>query len=61
MYLYNRGRAAAMVAAGRAAGWSVEGRPQLAFRNSAPQRRLYLDPVTAGRGVDSYVRRWSGS
>jgi hypothetical protein len=59
-YLYDHGRASAMIDAGRAAGWSVEGRPQLAFRNSAPRRRLYLEPVTAGSEVDAYARRWSG-
>jgi hypothetical protein len=59
-YLYDRGRAQAMVDAGRAAGWTVEGRPQLAFRNSAPPLRLYLEPVTGVEAVDRYVRRWSG-
>jgi hypothetical protein len=43
------------------------GAAQLAFRNSAPGLRLYLEPVTDdarvdqdGR-VDEYVRRWSGA
>jgi hypothetical protein len=59
-YLYNEGRAEAMVRAGRAAGWAVEGRPQLAFRNSAPPLRLYLQPVTEPDEVDGYAARWSG-
>jgi hypothetical protein len=60
-YLYQGARATAMVATGRSNGWSVEARPQLAFRNSAPRLRLYLQPVVADTAVDEYVRRWSGA
>jgi hypothetical protein len=60
IYLYDRGRAKGMVNAGRESGWSVEGRPQLAFRNSSPQLRLYLEPVAVPDAVDRYVGRWSG-
>jgi hypothetical protein len=56
-YLYAEGRAEALIAAALSAGWTVKGSPHLGFWNSAPQLRLYLDPVD---DVGDYVRRWAG-
>lgn len=57
-YLYSEGRAKALVAAARDAGWSVQATPHLAFRNARETQRLYMD--TEDIDVDEYVRRWSG-
>src|SRR3954471_10724728 len=56
-YLYGNRLAGPMLAAARERGWTTESAPQLAFRNAAPARRVYLDrPVTA----EEYARRWEG-
>jgi hypothetical protein len=56
-YLYDAGRAAAMIATASERSWSVTANPHLAFRNSAATRRLYLNPSV---DADEYARRWEG-
>lgn len=56
-YLYESGRAQAMLAAARERGWDAEPSPHLAFFNSRPSQRLYMRPDIA---VEDYARRWEG-
>lgn len=57
-YLYESGRAQAMLSAARDCGWDAEPSPHLAFFNSRPSQRLYMSPdITA----EEYARRWSAS
>jgi hypothetical protein len=56
-YLYSGERAQGLLAAASEAGWDADTRPHLAFWNSSPQQRLYLNPAL---DVVEYVTRWSG-
>jgi hypothetical protein len=56
-YLYDGERAPRLLAAAREAGWEVDTRPHLAFRNSRAAQRFYTNPTI---GVDEYVARWAG-
>ena len=56
-HLYQRGRAAAMIARAVERGWIAEPSPQLAFWNSPPEQRLYMRPAI---DADRYVSRWEG-
>jgi hypothetical protein len=55
IYLYGNHLSIPMVARARDLGWTAEPAPQLAFRNSAPEQRLYMK--TAVDALD-YARRW---
>ena len=54
-YLYGGRRGCRMIRAARACGWIAEGAPQLAFRNSAPSQRLYMQPSI---DAHAYASRW---
>lgn len=54
-YLYGRGLATPMIACARECGWTVEPSPHLAFRNSYPAQRLYMQPAI---DAADYARRW---
>lgn len=56
-HLYDSGRAERLLGVAREAGWEVDARPHLAFRNSQPRQRLYTNPTIE---IDEYVRRWAG-
>jgi hypothetical protein len=56
-YLYARQLATPMIRCALERGWHAEAAPQLAFRNAAPDRRLYL--LTTEDAL-SYARRWEG-
>ncbi len=57
LHLYSDGRAKRMIAATRARSWNAIPRPALAFFNSAPSQRLYMEPdLTA----EEYAERWEG-
>jgi len=57
-YLYGGRRATPMISRALREGWSAAGSPHLAFRNSAPQQRLYMKPT-----VDAmeYAARWEAT
>lgn len=57
-FLYSSDRAHRLVGAAREGGWDIDTRPHLAFWNSPPSQRLYLNPTI---GVDEYVERWAGA
>ena len=57
-YLYTDGRGGAMVAAATQRGWEVRPSPHLAFFNSAPAQRLYMDPEL---DAEVYAERWEGA
>lgn len=57
-HLYHGFRGQRVLAAAAEFGWDVDTRPHLAFRNSRPSQRLYMNPVIT---VGEYVARWSGS
>jgi hypothetical protein len=57
-YLYGRGFGAKIVSAALKRGWTAEGSPHLAFRNSAPSHRLYMRPDI---DAHEYARRWETS
>jgi len=57
-YLYHGGRAPRLLAAAGDGGWEVDTRPHLAFWNSSPRQRLYMNPTI---GPEEYVARWAGT
>lgn len=57
LHVYDGSRAERLLAVAGESGWDVDPRPQLAFRNSRPSQRLYMNPEM---GVAEYVARWSG-
>lgn len=57
-YLFEGGRAEAMIAAASERNWNVRATPHLAFHNSSPSQRLYL---YASLDVNQYARRWVGA
>lgn len=57
LYLYDNGRGERLLEASRVAGWEVDMRPHLAFRNSRPSQRLYMNPSIE---VARYIEGWSG-
>ena len=56
-YLYRNGLGVPMVREALSLGWTVEGAPHLAFRNSGAGRRLYLQAVGDAVG---YARLFEG-
>lgn len=54
-YLYGQRLATPMIARAVERGWTAAASPQLAFRNSAPSQRLYLQPAIEAA---EYARRW---
>jgi hypothetical protein len=55
--LYSGNRAGRMIAAARSRSWYATARPALAFFNSRPSQRLYMEPdLTA----EEYAERWEG-
>ena len=54
-YLYGGRLATPMVACALERGWAAEASPHLAFRNAAPDRRLYMRPAI---GAAEYASRW---
>jgi hypothetical protein len=54
-YLYGQKLGTKIVSAALERGWSADGSPHLAFRNSAPAQRLYMKPKV---GAAEYARRW---
>jgi hypothetical protein len=55
LYVYGRRLGRPMIRAAQTKGWSAEPAPQLAFRNSRPSLRLYMQPRI---DVLEYARRW---
>jgi hypothetical protein len=55
LYLYDGGLGSALVAAAIERRWTVEPSPHIAYRTSAPGRRLYMCPPIAPL---DYVARW---
>jgi hypothetical protein len=53
--LYGKQLGTKVVAAALERGWSAEGSPHLAFRNSPAGQRLYMKPEV---GALEYSRRW---
>jgi hypothetical protein len=54
-FLYSENRAEAFVTAAEASGWLVRPTPHVAFWQSPPRQRLYLDPTI---GLGRYVELW---
>jgi hypothetical protein len=54
-YLFRAGCGAALVAAARERGWTVEPAPHIAYYSAAPARRLYMAPSVAPL---DYVACW---
>jgi hypothetical protein len=54
-YLYGKKLGTRIVATALERGWSAEGSPHLAFRNSAAANRLYMRPTV---GAEAYAARW---
>jgi hypothetical protein len=57
-HLYGEQLATPMIRCAQERGWRAEPAPQLAFRSSAPDRRLYM---VITEDALSYARRWEGS
>jgi len=57
-FLYHDGRGHRLLEAAAANGWEVDPRPHLAFRNSSPPQRLYMNSILTPQ---EYVAGWSGS